>query len=53
MNKEMMYQLFLNSIKNMSEEEMKNTLSKVKGMIGEEDYRKLEELIEKEKNNKA
>ena len=50
MNKEMMYQIFLNSIKNMSEEEMKNALTKVKGMIGEDDYQRLVELIEAEKN---
>lgn len=50
MNNEMMYQIFLNSIKNMSEEEMKNTLMKAKGMMGEEDYQRLVKLIEAEKN---
>lgn len=50
MNNEMMYQIFLNSIKNMSEEEMKTTLAKVKVMIGEDDYQKLVRLIEEEKN---
>jgi hypothetical protein len=50
MNNEMMYQIFLNSIKNMSEEEMKSTLSKVKGMMGESDYQRLVSLIEAEKN---
>lgn len=50
MNKEMMYQLFLNSIKNMNGEELKGALMKVKGMVSEDDYKKLEELIEKEKN---
>lgn len=50
MNKEMMYQLFLNSIKNMNDEELKGALMKVKGMVSEDDYKKLEELIEKEKN---
>ena len=53
MNNEMMYQIFLNSIKNMSEEEMRSTLQKVKGMISEEDYKKLEILIETEKNKKT
>ncbi len=49
MNNEMMYKMFVNSIKNMSEEEIKNTLKKVKGMISEDDYEKLVLLIEKEK----
>ena len=53
MNKEMMYQMFLNSIKNMSEDEIKSALNKVRGMLSEEDYKKLEMLIEVEKNNKA
>ncbi len=50
MNNEMMYQIFLNSIKNMSEEEMQSTLMKVRSMMGEEDYQKLVKLIETEKN---
>ena len=50
MNNEMMYQIFLNSIKNMSDEEMKGALLKVKGMMSESDYQKLVKLIETEKN---
>ena len=48
----MMYQIFLSSIKNMNEEEMKSALNKVKVMLSEEDYRKLENIIESEKNSK-
>ncbi len=50
MNNEMMYQIFLNSIKNMSNEEMKIALSKVKGMMSDADYQRLVNLIESEKN---
>ncbi len=50
MNNEMMYQIFLNSIKSMSEEEMQSALMKVRGMMGEEDYQRLVKLIELEKN---
>ena len=53
MNKEMMYQIFLSSIKNMSDDEMKSALNKVKGMLSEDDYKKLQTLIENEKNNKT
>lgn len=53
MNKEMMYQMFLNSLKNMSEEEIKYSLNRVRGMLSDEDYKKLETLIEIEKKNKA
>lgn len=53
MNKEMMYQMFLNSLKNMSEEEIKCSLNRVRGMLSDEDYKKLETLIEIEKKNKA
>lgn len=50
MNNEMMYKIFLNSIKNMSEEEMQSALMKIKSMMSEEDYQKLVKLIETEKN---
>lgn len=50
MNNEMMYQIFLNSIKNMSDEEMKIALFKVKGMMSDADYQRLVSLIESEKN---
>ena len=46
----MMYQIFLNSIKNMSDEEMKVALLKVKGMMSESDYQRLVALINAEKN---
>lgn len=50
MNNEMMYSLFLNSIKNMSDSELKAALEKTKGMLSNEDYSKLEALIKKERN---
>ena len=53
MNNEMIYTMFLDSIRNMSEEELKNTLKKTKGILNDSDYNKLLELIQKErqKNN--
>ena len=51
MNNEMIYTMFLNSIRNMSDEELKNTLEKTKGILNETDYNKLLELIQKEREN--
>ncbi len=51
MNNEMIYTMFLNSIRNMSDEELKNTLGKAKGILNETDYNKLSELIKKERQN--
>lgn len=51
MNNEMIYTMFLNSIRNMSDEELKNTLEKTKGILNETDYKKLLELIKKEREN--
>lgn len=51
MNNDMIYTMFLNSIRNMSEEELKNTLEKTKGILNESDYNKLLELIKKERQN--
>lgn len=50
MNNEMIYTMFLNSIRNMSEDELKKTLEKTKGILNENDYNKLLELIRKERN---
>lgn len=50
MNNEMMYSLFVNSIKNMSDEELKNALEKTKSMLSKDDYSKLVALIKKERN---
>lgn len=50
MNNEMMYALFLNSVKNMNDEELAKTLEKTKGFLSEKDYIKLVELINKERN---
>ena len=49
MNNEMIYAMFLNSIRNMSDEELKKTLEKTKGVLSENDYNKLLELIKKER----
>ena len=51
MNNEMVYTMFLNSIRNMSDEELKNTLEKAKRILNEADYNKLSELIKKERQN--
>ena len=51
MNNEMLYTMFLNSIRNMSDEELKNTLEKTKEILNESDYKKLTELIQKERKN--
>ncbi len=50
MNNEMMYSLFVNSIKNMNDEELKNALEKTRSMLSEDDYSKLVALIKKERN---
>ncbi len=50
MNNEMIYTMFLNSIRNMSDEELKKTLEKTKSILNENDYNKLLELIRKERN---
>lgn len=51
MNNEMIYTMFLNSIRNMSNEELNNTLEKTRGILNESDYNKLLELIKKERQN--
>jgi len=51
MNNEMIYTMFLNSIRNMSDEELKSTLEKTRGILNEADYNKLLELIKKERKN--
>ena len=50
MNNEMMYALFLNSIKKMNDQELKTAMQKAKGFLSENDYTKLCEIIEKERN---
>ena len=51
MNNEMIYTMFLNSIRNMSDEELKQTLEKTRGILSDADYNKLVELIKKERQN--
>ncbi len=51
MNNEMIYTMFLNSIRNMSDEELNKTLEKTKGILNENDYQKLLDLIRKERQN--
>lgn len=50
MNNEMMYSLFVNSVKNMSDDELKNALEKTRGMLSDDDYQKLVALIKKERD---
>ena len=50
MNNEIMYALFLNSIKNMNDDELAKALEKAKGLLNENDHSKLVELINKERN---
>lgn len=50
MNNEMMYALFLNSVKKMNDQELNTALQKAKGLLSENDYLKLVELINKERN---
>lgn len=49
MNNEMLYQLFLNSLSKMSDEELAKSLIKAKNMLNENDYEKLIELIKNER----
>ena len=50
MNNEMMYKMFLNTIAKMSDAELKNALSKAKGLLSESDYNNLLTMIEKERS---
>ncbi len=49
MNNEMLYQLFLNSLNKMNDEELAKSLEKAKLMLSSNDYEKLLEFIKKEK----
>lgn len=50
MNNEMMYALFLNSVRKMNDEELRNALEKASSILSKEDYTKLVEVIQKERN---
>lgn len=52
MNNEMLYQLFLNSLSKMNDEELEKSLSKAKNMLSDSDYEKLLDFIKKKKKNK-
>lgn len=52
MNNEMLYNMFLNSVRNMSDEELNKTLEKTKSVLNENDYQRLTELIKKERQKK-
>ena len=54
MNNEMLYQMFLNSLNKMNDEELAKSLLKAKGMLSESDYEKLLQFIraEREKQGK-
>lgn len=49
-NNEMLYSMILNSIKSMSDTEIKMTLEKAKGMMNANDYEKLLQIVKKERN---
>lgn len=49
-NNEMLYSMILNSIKSMSDTEIKTTLEKAKGMMNANDYEKLLQIVKKERN---
>lgn len=51
MNNEMIYSMFLNSLKSMSDKDLEVTLQKAKELLNENDYQKLLELINKERGN--
>lgn len=53
MNNEMLYQLFLNSLSKMNDEELERSLSKAKNMLSDSDYEKLLEFIKKEKEKQG
>ena len=48
-NNEMIYSMLLSSIRKMNDDEMKDALSKAKMILGEQDYAKLLQIIEKER----
>lgn len=48
-NNEMMYSMFLNSLKKMDDAELNKNLEKVKGLLSEADYQKLVKFIENER----
>lgn len=50
MNNEILYSMLLESIRNMNDEEMKNSLEKAKTMLSEADYLKLTQIVAKERN---
>ena len=49
MNNDMLYQLFINSLGKMSDEELAKSLIKAKSMLNENDYEKLLDVIRKER----
>ena len=53
MNNEMIYNLFLSSISKMNDDELNQTLVKAKSLLSEEDYSKLCEIINKQKENNS
>ena len=54
LNNEMLYQLFLNSLSKMNDDELSKALLKAKSMLNDNDYEKLLDVIrkEREKNKK-
>ena len=52
MTNEMMYKMFLTTLSKMSDQDLKNALTKAKGMLSENDYNNLLRLIEQERNKK-
>lgn len=52
LNNEAMYNMFVSTLSKMSDQELKNALSKAKNMLSESDYNSLLAIIEKEKSKK-
>lgn len=52
MNNEIMYKMFLNTLTKMNDAELENTLQKAKGLLSENDYNSLVNLINLEKMKK-
>lgn len=52
LNNEIMYKMFLNTLAKMNDAELENTLQKAKGLLSENDYNSLVNLINLEKTKK-
>lgn len=53
MNNDMLYQLFINSLSKMSDEELAKSLIKAKNVLNENDYQKLLGVIKAEREKQG